>query len=111
MHVLIVNFKLKDVSEEGYRQLCDEVAPAFAAVPGLLAKVWLADSSTGTYGGVYLWRDRKALEEYSKSDLYNTVATHPNLTDITATDFAVLEAPTAVTRGLVGATGFAAAGG
>jgi hypothetical protein len=86
------------------------MAPSFAAVPGLLAKVWLADSSAGVYGGVYLWRDREALVEYTKSDLFNTVATHPNLTDITSTDFAVIDAPTAVTRGLVGAAGTASSG-
>ena len=102
MHVQIINFQLKDLSEEAYTNLCNDLAPAFASVPGLLAKVWLANSATKTFGGVYLWRDREAMEEYAKSDLSNSVATHPNLTGITSTDFATIEKPTKITRGFLG---------
>ena len=53
MHIQILNFQLKDTTDAEYRALCDEHAPAFAEVDGLLAKEWLANSSTNTYGGVY----------------------------------------------------------
>ena len=99
MHVLIVNFKLKGIDEQQYAQMCDQVAPAFAAVPGLVSKVWLKNSETGTYGGVYFWQDRAAFERYCASDLFKSVAANPNLTEITARDFAVLDAPTRVTNG------------
>jgi len=102
MHIQIINFHLKDVSEADFRALCDEVAPAFAEVPGLISKVWLANRTTNTYGGVYTWATREAMEEYAKSDLFKAVATNPNLADITSIDFDVLEEPTSVTRGLVG---------
>lgn len=72
-------------------------------MPGLISKVWLADSASGTYGGVYLWEDREAFERFTTSDLFKTVASPPHLADITAKDFGVLEAPTRVTRGLVAA--------
>ena len=101
MHVQIINFQLQDLTEADYLRVCDELAPAYAAVPGLLAKVWLSDSTTGTYGGVYLWRDRRAMEEFAQTELFNSVATHPNLAGITSTDFDVLEAPTAVTGKLL----------
>ena len=101
MYIQIINFQLKDLSEEGYAGICDDIAPAFANVPGLLSKVWLSNSSTGTYGGVYFWSDRKAMEDFIQTELFNTVATHPNLTNITSTDFTVMEEPTRVTRGLV----------
>ena len=104
MHVLVVNFQLDGVSEEQYRGLCDELAPAFADVDGLEAKTWLADSATGTYGGVYMFRDRAAFEAFASSELAAGVANHPNLADVTMRDFGVLEAPSAVTNGLVGAT-------
>lgn len=104
MHVLVVNFQLNGVSEEQYCGLCDELAPAFAAVDGLEAKTWLADSDTGNYGGVYMFRDRAAFEAFAASDLAAGVASHPNLANVTMRDFAVLEAPSAVTNGLVGAT-------
>jgi heme-degrading monooxygenase HmoA len=88
------------VSEADFRAHCDEVAPAFAEVPGLISKVWLANRTTNTYGGVYTWATREAMEEYAKSDLFNAVATNPNLAGITSIDFDVLEEPTSVTRGL-----------
>jgi len=100
MHIQIINFHLKGVSEADFRALCDEVAPAFAEVPGLISKVWLANRTTNTYGGVYTWATREAMEEYAKSDLFKAVATNPNLADITSIDFNVLEDPTSVTRGL-----------
>ena len=102
MHVQIINFHLKDVSEADYRAHCDEVAPAFAEVPGLISKVWLANRTTNTYGGVYTWASREAMDEYAKSDLFKAVATNPNLAEITSIDFDVLEEPTSVTRGLAG---------
>jgi len=100
MHIQIINFRLKDMSETDYRAQCDEVAPAFAEVPGLVSKVWLANSVTNTYGGVYTWTSREAMEEYARSDLFKAVATNPNFADITSVDFDVLEDPTSVTRGL-----------
>ena len=51
MNVLIVTFRLDGMSEEEYSQACEEVAPLFTAVAGLVAKVWLADPATNAYGG------------------------------------------------------------
>jgi hypothetical protein len=101
MQVLIVNFNLKGVDESQYAKLCDELAPAFAAVPGLISKIWIKNSDTGTYGGVYVFADREALNRYQESDLFRAVAVHKNLTNITADDFAVFEAPTRVTHGIL----------
>ncbi|MFQ5897850.1 MAG: YdhR family protein [Candidatus Methylomirabilia bacterium] len=101
MHIQIINFNLKGVSERDYGKLCDDLAPAFANLPGLLAKVWLADPGRNTFGGVYMWQDRGAMEEFAKTELFRSVATHPNLANITSTDFTVMEGPTRVTRGLV----------
>jgi quinol monooxygenase YgiN len=100
MHIQIINFHLSDLGEAEYRALCDEIAPAFADVPGLISKVWLANPGTGTYGGVYTWEDRQAMDEYSKSELFRGVAANPSFADVTSADFGVLASPTAVTRGL-----------
>src|SRR5512133_1030558 len=35
MHVLVVNLHLKDMTDAGVRSMANEVAPAFASVPGL----------------------------------------------------------------------------
>ena len=104
MHIQIVNFRLKDLSEEDYVKSCEQEASAFADLPGLISKVWLANRETNTYGGVYTWQDRQAMENYVNSELFNAMATDPNLVDITSKDFAVLEGPTWVTRGFAGAT-------
>jgi hypothetical protein len=101
MHIQIINFRLKGVSEEDYAGLCDELAPSYAAVPGLVRKIWLADSENGVYGGVYVWQDRQAMEDFAQTELNKSVATHPNLDDVTSTDFGVLLGPTAVTRGSI----------
>ena len=100
MHVQIINFRLTGISESEYLALCDDLAPAFAALPGLQSKFWLADSAKGVYGGVYVWESAAAMEAYTRSELFAGVAAHPNLTDITSTDFGVLAGPTAVTSTL-----------
>jgi hypothetical protein len=38
MHVQIVNFNLKDMTDAGFRSMANEVAPAFASVPGCSAR-------------------------------------------------------------------------
>jgi hypothetical protein len=101
MHIQIINFRLKDVTEEDYAGLCDNLAPSYAAVPGLVRKIWLANSQTRTYGGVYVWRDKQAMEDFARTDLYNSVATHPNLDGVTSVDFDVLPGPTQVTNGSI----------
>lgn len=104
MHIQIINFRLKDVGEDEYTKMATELAPSFAALPGLMGKVWLANPDTGTYGGVYLWESREAMNNYQASELFNAVANHPNLTSITSSDFAELEPPTRITRGMIGDT-------
>ena len=100
MHIQIINFHLKGTSEEDYRRQCEIVAPALANLPGLVSMVWLANSETNTYGGVYVWRDRQAMEDYKKTDIYKGMAANPNFEGVTISDFVVLENPTRVTRGL-----------
>jgi heme-degrading monooxygenase HmoA len=100
MYIQIVNFHLKERSETAYAELCDQVAPAFADLPGLISKVWLADAETNTFGGVYTWESREAMDAFTQSDLFRTVATHPNLDGITSKSFNVMAGPTRLTRGM-----------
>jgi quinol monooxygenase YgiN len=104
MHVQIVNFLLKDISEEEYRRQCEAIASAFANLPGLVSKTWLADPATNTYGGAYIWRDRQAMEDYAETDLYKGMLANPHFDGIITSDFAVLENPTRVTSGLAEVT-------
>jgi len=45
MHVQIVNFNLKDMTDAEFRSMANEVGPAFASVPGLIGKIWLDPSA------------------------------------------------------------------
>jgi hypothetical protein len=87
------------MTEPEYRTLCDQIAPVFAAVPGLVSKVWLADPSSGVYGGVYTFESHAALEAYLASDLFAQAGATPGLSEFSVRHFEVLAAPTGVTRG------------
>jgi heme-degrading monooxygenase HmoA len=110
MHVQIVNFNLKDMTDAGFRSMANEVAPAFASVPGLLSKIWLADAGKNTYGGVYIWQDEAAMRAYLASDLGKGVVGNPNFDNLTSRDFEVLSGPTAGSGGPVAASLMATAG-
>ena len=97
MHIMIINFNLNDLEREQYETVCAEVAPAFAAVPGLITKHWLANAETNTYGGVYVWENKQAMLDFQESELFAAVGGNPAFANITATDFEVLAAPSAVT--------------
>lgn len=99
MHILTVNFNLKDMGEEEYSGIAESIAPAFAGLPGLVSKTWLANEETNTYGGVYIWESREAMEAYKESDIYKGIGSNPHFENVVAHDFAVLENPTRITRG------------
>ena len=88
MHVQIVTFGLDGMPEGEYIDVATRLAPRFAALPGLLAKVWLESPDGGTYGGIYFWEDQEAMERFLASDLFE--GTHPAFTDLDSSEFAVL---------------------
>ena len=100
MQILIVNFTLDGLSEEEFESSSDEVAPAFAAVPGLASKVWLADRAEGIFGGVYTFESEQAVDDYLQSDLFAEFGSTPGLVNISVRRYGILEGPTRVTRGL-----------
>jgi len=100
MYIQIVNFNLKNTTPAEYEKLCQSLAPQFAALPGLISKVWLADPASNTFGGVYTWQDRAAYEAYTRSELSGWVSCHPNLSNVASQGFDILEEPTRQTRGL-----------
>ena len=99
MHVQIINFGLNGISEERYGGHVESVAPAFAELPGLISKTWLANAETNTYGGLYVWADRGAMEAYKQTDIYKGMQANPHFENVTVTDFAVVENATRTTGG------------
>jgi Putative mono-oxygenase ydhR len=104
MHISVFDYRIRDIDDAGWSQHCDELAHVFAAVPGLVSKIWLHGEGAAR-GGVYLWEDKGAYEAFLASDLGRAVGSHPNIADLTMRDYAVDEAPTRVTRGLPAAVG------
>ena len=100
MHVLIINFQLEGITDAEFRGACDGLADTFAAIPGLIAKIWLADPDTNTYGGVYTFEDKAACDAYKAGEVFAAVAGNPNFVNATAKDFGIVEGPTRDTRGL-----------
>jgi hypothetical protein len=101
MEIVVINYSIKGVTESEYEKMCDEVAPAFAAVPGLVSKAWLADKTNGIFGGVHTFENGAAVAAFMGSELFAPVGAMPSLVDVSVRRFGVLSAPTAVTRGLV----------
>ena len=100
MHIQVVTFNLKDMTDGEYRKWCDELAPIFGNMPGLISKVWLEDKAANTYGGVYTWRDRSACEAYIKGDIFQALGKHPNITNASSKEFDIIEGPTRISHGL-----------
>ena len=102
MHALFVNFNVPGASMEDVVEMLEPLAPAFAEVPGLLAKIWLANGQDNRYGALYLWRDEAAAETFLASDLWKGVEAHPSLANFDIRPFAVVEDFTKMTQpGLV----------
>ena len=100
MHVQIITFGLKEIGDEEYRFHCEAIAPAFAQLPGLVSKTWLANAETNAYGGVYLWKDRRSMEGYERSDIYRSMLANPHFEGLVARNLPVVEGATSVTSNL-----------
>ncbi|MBC24487.1 MAG: hypothetical protein CMJ32_11320 [Phycisphaerae bacterium] len=97
MHILIINFHLKELGREQYEAVCNEVAENFAGIPGLISKHWLANEDTNTYGGVYVWKDHQSLLDYKNSEIFISILENPAFDNVQALDFEVLAEPSSVT--------------
>jgi Putative mono-oxygenase ydhR len=103
MVVQIVHFQLAGISPQEYEAEAERIAPAFADLPGLIAKAWLADPGANTYGGVYLWADRAAAEAYADGELLAAARRNPAFANFRSSILDTLAAPTALTtRALAG---------
>jgi putative monooxygenase ydhR len=99
MHMQVITFKLEGIDDAAYQAHAEQNAPLFAALPGLRAKVWLANQQAGTYGGIYTWDDVAAMRAYQGGEIFRGLQENPHLIDVAVRDFPVLAGPTKVTRG------------
>ena len=97
-HIQVVTFQLAGVEPDAYRAHAEASAPAFTEIPGLREKAWLPDPPTNTYGGVYAWASREAMEAYVSGPIFAALLANPGIADVTTRHFGVLERPTEITR-------------
>ena len=97
MEALIVTFQTHG-SQEQFTAATAEHAPVFAEVDGLLAKIWIADPESEIYGGIYLFRDRTALDAYLESDLFESIRSEPSFEGTSWRCYQVLDELTAGTQ-------------
>ena len=98
MHVQVVTYRVAEVSETEFIEANRAFAEAMARVPGLLAKVWLQGADPSQFGGLYLWRDRQAYEDFLSGDLWAEVLADDSMLDVVSTDFRVMEGLTELTQ-------------
>lgn len=97
MHVQVVTFGLNGITEEQFHGAAGADAKIFANMPGLLAKFWLRDPETNTYGGMYIWADQEAYERYIKGEVFNAIKADQNLKTVESRDFGVFDDLTSTT--------------
>jgi quinol monooxygenase YgiN len=97
MEALIVTFTT-DATPEEFTAANEDDAPAFADVDGLLAKIWIVDPDSNTYGGIKLFRDSAAVEKYLGSDIFKSIVEDPTVKDATCRRYQVIEELTAKTQ-------------
>jgi hypothetical protein len=97
MVVQIVQFQLAGIGPVEYEAEAERIAPAFARLPGLIAKAWLADPGEETHGGVYLWTDRAAADAHADGELLAAARRNPAFAGFRSSILDTLAAPTAVT--------------
>jgi hypothetical protein len=99
MHALYLAYGLRYATPPQLAELSAQLAPAFAAFPGLVAQTWLRNDATGRYGSFAIFDDKRAFERFVASELFETIRSHPAVAAVEAVDFVVDERATAITRG------------
>ena len=95
--VIQVNFQYKGSKEE-YSNAASMVADIFANLPGLQWKIWLLNEEKKEGGGIYLFADKKAVDDYRNSDLFKYISTSPDYLNFNVKQFDTMEAPGALTN-------------
>jgi hypothetical protein len=102
VHALVFLYGLEGATAAEHGELCEQLAPAFAAFPGLRAALWLTSDAAQRYGVVYVFHGRSAFDAFVASELFEAFRSQPSIVSAAAFDFVVSEAPTEITHGLAG---------
>jgi Putative mono-oxygenase ydhR len=99
MHVQVVTYRMAEkTSDPKFIEANQEFAEMMAAVPGLVAMVWLKGADENVYGGLYLWENRTTCETFLAGELWAEVLDDDSALDLTSHDFAVMGELTRITQ-------------
>lgn len=98
--ILQVNFKF-NVSRTDYEQAVSALAEKFAAVDGLVWKIWIMNEKDSEAGGIYYFNSESSLKKYLEGELAAGVVNHPALSNMSVKQFDVMDDLTVITRGPV----------
>lgn len=97
MRLRIVTFGLDGVGHQDYLHHCETVAPAFATWDGLVEKRWLADTASGTYGGVYVFNDVAAADRSRNTAAFAAMLDNEHFVDLEIVELDTVDALDAIT--------------
>ena len=98
MHVQTVTFGLNQISDDEYLEASRPATDTFAALPGLLVKIWLRNADAKVYGAVLLWRDRESYQRFADGEIFASIGSDPSLKGVASQDFEVIEELTQATQ-------------
>jgi hypothetical protein len=101
VHAFVASYRLDGVTAAEHDELCEQLAPAMAAVPGLVSMTWLCNAATGRYGGFYVFESKADFDGFVASELFAMLGEQRGLAQFEAGDYAICAVPTAITRGPV----------
>ena len=99
MHALVVSYSLRDATPGEHAELCEQLAPAVAAVRGLTSTTWLTNTATGRHGAFFVFETKPDFDRFVASELFGTISWHRTIDGLTASDYSISDRPTAVTHG------------
>jgi putative monooxygenase ydhR len=89
MHALVVTYALNGTTPCEHAELREALAPAFAAVPGLVSRTPLENQTAGRYGAFYVFETKGAFDRFVAGELYAATYGGPGATAVTASDFSI----------------------
>ncbi len=95
--LLDVEFTYDFATAEEYVAEVSPLAEQFAAIPGLVWKVWTLNPEEKTAGAAYYFVDAESLEAYMESELFGAVKSHPALSGHEISTFGVMAEESTVT--------------
>lgn len=95
--ILQLNFKF-NVARNEYENTASSLANDFAKVPGCQWKIWMMNEKDNEAGGIYLFEDAEAVEQFKASPLAAGVLSHPALSDFSIKQFDIMEDVSITTR-------------